>query len=146
MPKMNKSNRNITRVDTSGLAGYVVRMVRKGKRWQKYFGDRKYGGKAKSLAAAKTYRDDLLKKNKSYSRKQLAQMTDHRNKSGIAGVRRAAETEPGGNHVYHSWVAQWSPKPGVRKTKRFSIEKYGEEQAYKMAVKARNKGVREMEN
>lgn len=142
-----QANRNISRIDreTTG-GGYLVRVMRKGKRATKFFPDNEYGGKRKSLVAAKEYRDQLERTMRGYTAKQLSQKQRSNNTSGIVGVRKVYETdyrwesEP----TYGYWVAQWSPKKGVRRTKRFSIEKYGDEEAYRLAVQARKRGVASM--
>jgi hypothetical protein len=66
----------------------------------------------------------------------------------MVGVRYAEETDQrwDSKPVYGYWVAQWSPSKGVRKSARFSVEKYGDDEAYRLAVKARNKGVAAMKD
>jgi hypothetical protein len=51
------------------------------------------------------------------------------NKSGVKGVYQT------GNY----WVAQWSNGNGKRSRRTFSISKYGEEEAFKMACECREK-------
>lgn len=142
------ANRNITRIDreTTG-GGFLVRITRKGKLTSQYFSDGEYGGKRKALVAAKAHRDELEKSKKGYTAKQLAKKTRSNNTSGTVGVRLVTESDPRwpSEPEYQYWVAQWSPKKGVRKTKRFSVDKYGSDEAYRLAVKARKKGVASME-
>ena len=143
-----KANRNITRIDRESTGGgYLVRVMRKGKRVSQYFSDQEYGGKRKALLAARKHRDKLEDKMRGYTAKQLSQIQRSNNTSGIVGVRRAVETDYrwDSEPTYGYWVAQWSPKKGVRRTKRFSIEKYGEDEAYRLAVQARKRGVASME-
>lgn len=141
-------NRNLTRIDRETSGGYVVRIMRKGKLHGDYFSDIDYGSKRKSLIAAKKFRDDLEAKLKGFTNKQKAKRERSNNTSGVVGVRYVEETDKrwDSKPVYGYWVAQWSPAKGVRKTKRFSVEKYGNEEAYRLAVKARNKGVSEMQD
>ncbi len=141
-----KKNRNISRVDTGSTHGFQVRMMRRGYVTEKFFSDSIFGGKRKALAAARELRDELEAESPRYSRKQVARFKSPRNTSGIVGVRLATEVVKSlpSKPVYKYWVAQWSPEPGVRRTRRFSINKYGNDKAYKLAVAARNKGVREM--
>ena len=114
----------------------------------KLFSDSIFGGKRKALAAAREFRDELEAEYPHYSRKQIARKKSERNTSGVVGVRLEKEVA---KHIpskptYKYWVAQWSPKPGVRKTRPFSINKYGDKKAYRMALAARKNGVREMKN
>jgi len=141
------ANRNISRIDRETVGGgFLVRVMRKGKRASQVFLDDDCGGKRKALIAAKKKRDFFEQKMRGYTAKQLSQKERSNNTSGIVGVRRVDETdlrwesEP----TYGYWVAQWSPKKGVRKTKRYSIGKYGEDEAYRLAVLARKRGVASM--
>ena len=120
--------------------------MRKGNRASKYFYDDEYGGKRKALAAAREHRDHLEQKMRGYTAKQLSQKQRSNNTSGIVGVRKVFETDYrwDSEPTYGFWVAQWSPKKGVRKTKRYSIDKYGEAEAYRLAVQARKRGVASM--
>jgi hypothetical protein len=120
--------------------------MRKGKRVTKYFSDADYGGKRKALLAAQKHRDALEQKMRGYTARQLSQKERSNNTSGIVGVRRVEETDYRWNSqpTYGFWVAQWSPRKGVRRTARFSIEKYGEDEAYRLAVQARKRGVASM--
>lgn len=142
-------NRNITRIDTT-TRGYEVRVMRRGKGYCKLFSDSVYRGKAKALKAARKYRDELIERlaSKVITRKQLARRKTKRNYSGVVGVRYVEETERRGEneYTYGYWEAQWSPSPGVRKKRRFSVKKYGNDKATKLAIKARREGVAQMED
>ena len=139
-------NRNLTRIDRETSGGYMVRIMRKGKLHSDYFGDLECGSKRKALIAAKKCRDELEAKLKGFTPKQKAKRERANNTSGVVGVRYAEETDQRweSQPKYGYWVAQWSPSKGVRKTARFSVEKYGDDEAYRLAVKARNKGVAAM--
>jgi len=142
-----QANRNISRIDRETVgSGYLVRVMRKGKRASQFFPDAEYGGKRKALVAAKKQRDLFEQKMRGYTAKQLSQKERSNNTSGIVGIRRVDETDYRweSKPTYGYWVAQWSPKKGVRKTKRYSVEKYGEDEAYRLAVLARKRGVASM--
>ena len=140
------SNRNIIRLDRQTTGGYLVRVTRKGKMRSGYFEDKEYGGKRKALLAAREYRDELESKHKSLTSKQLAKRVRSNNTSGEPGVRYVEEVDQrwDSKPCYGYWIAQWSPRKGVRKTRRFSVLKYGDDEAYRLAVQARRKGVAEM--
>ena len=146
--KANDPNRNITRLDAS-TRGYEVRVMRRGKLHCKLFSASLFGGKRKALTAAREYRDELVEKlaSKAYTRKQLAKRVTSRNTSGIVGVRFVQESDSrsADGVVYEYWEAQWSPSPGVRSKKRFSVKVHGPRNAKKLAIKAREAGVRKME-
>lgn len=61
------------------------------------------------------------------------------NKSGIRGVYRR-EARPG--IAKASWVCEWSDEK--RHTKNFSIDKYGEEEAFRLACDFRENKLKEM--
>ncbi len=124
----------------------MVRVMRRGKMNAGYFSDLVYGSQRKAQTAARKFRDELEAKFKGFTPKQIANKERSNNTSGVVGVRYVEETDPRweSKPVYGYWVAQWSPSAGVRKTARFSVEKYGDDEAYNMAVKARNKGVSAM--
>lgn len=140
--------RNISRIETKSQAGKVyggweVRIQRRGVKTEKFFGDRRYGGKRKSLAAAKEFRDGIEKSAGKYSVKELAEVPSARNKSGVVGVRLHKQKDTRGDFEYHYWywVAQWTNANGKRKTRAFSIHQHGDEEAYRLACQARAKGV-----
>lgn len=53
--------------------------------------------------------------------------------TGINGVRRRVRTRMSGS-TFESWVARYQPLNGARTCREFSIGKYGEEQAKKLAL------------
>lgn len=138
--------RNIMRVDRETVGGWLVRITRKGKLHSQYFSDKVYGGKRKALNAAMQHRDELEAKLKSFTPKQLSKKVRANNTSGTPGVRLVEEKDRrwSSEPTYQYYVAQWSPETGVRKTKRFSVKKYGKKKALELAIKARNKGVNSM--
>lgn len=123
--------------------GWEVRIQRRGKKYEKFFADGRHGGRRAALQAAKLYRDELEKKLRRYTVKELAKNPSVRNRSGIVGVRRALQIEETDEYIYTYtfWIAQWTDGKGKRKTRSFSVDKYGEDEAYRRAIQARNRGV-----
>ncbi len=111
--------------------GYYVRVTRRGKQHAKFFADRQSGGKRKALGAAREHLQVLLEAMPPESRTGIKTI---RNSSGRVGVSRTKSTSRG--HVYSYWQASWS-SGDERKSVKFSINKYGEEKAKRLAVKAR---------
>ena len=69
--------RNISRIDMQGgsgktYGGWEVRMQRKGEKIEKYFSDKKYGGRRGALQAAKTFRDEIEGQYNKYTGEELA--------------------------------------------------------------------------
>lgn len=130
----------ITRMERaeSSTFGWQVRLQRRGMRYAKYFADRGHGGSDASLAAARIWRDRLLKTFAEDDRARVCSRSA-RNSSGVVGVSKVTITGPNGV-TYYFWQATWSPAPGQRRSIRFSVKKHGEEEAFKLAVQARQNG------
>lgn len=118
--------------------GYYVRVTRNGNTKSKFFADKSQGGKRKALKAAKECQAELLEWANSQDKKQPK--PGSRNKSGIVGVNRAKN-----RNGEEYWQAAWVDSSGTRKNAKFSVKKYGEEKAMKMAKKARKDGMKERE-
>lgn len=144
--KAKKPNRNISRVETGATCGYQVRLKRGSQSWSKLFSDGVWGGKRRALAAAREYRDELEEQTKHLaSRKSAALKNKGRTETKRAGVRFVVQYEPeSAKGYYEYYVAQWSPEPGTRKTKRFSVNKYGKRRALQLAIAAREQGVNQI--
>ena len=141
-----KSKKGISRIDSGATHGWFVRGYRNGKTYSKHFSDRKCGGKGKAQKLAKAYRDVLnaeLKTIPKKPRKRRIFTIDSRNTTGELGVSRTVKKSPNGNtHEYY--IAGWRAEDKKLKRASFSINKYGEEKAFKMAVDHRRKMMREI--
>lgn len=140
----------VTRVDNpnSRTHGWLVTIQRRGVIFRKQFSDGVLGGKTRSLTAAKAYRDDILAKYPPLSKREHAEILKKNNKSGVVGVCRYCASETSGRPNADKrwfWVASWVLPDGRAKRVKFSIRKYGEEDAFKLAVKARRCAVRQMQ-
>jgi len=131
----------ITRVDheRSRTHAWRVTIQRHGKIFVGHFSDGVYGGKQKALAAAKRYRDELLAKYPPLSRREYCAILRRNNRSGLAGVSFHAEViETGRGPVERRfWIARLPLEPWRTKLVKFSVAKYGAEEAFRRAVKAR---------
>jgi len=99
----------------------------------------------KSFAAAKGYRDEVITNHPPFSMREYSNIVKKNNRSGVVGVCRycASETRdlPEDKQRWF-WVASWPLPDGRRKRVKFSVKKYGEEGAFKMALKARKDALR----
>jgi hypothetical protein len=144
-------NRNITRAvsyDEDGnqrSAGWMVRFNRRGKSYQSFFGDSKHGGEKKSLAAARADRDAKEPKYRMSTPAERLAAMKRRNTSGVIGVRWAERTIKKAKKTYTFLFATpaWTGVKGQRHTAAFSVLKYGKKEAWALACKARDKGVKE---
>ncbi|HKG21745.1 MAG TPA: AP2 domain-containing protein, partial [Blastocatellia bacterium] len=117
--------------------GYYVRLSRRGKMESKFFADKSNGGKRAALRAARQYEAELAERAALGGKKREAKSV--RNTSGKVGVSRS--TSRSGDRVYEYWQASWNDSKGERRSAKFSVNKYGEEKARRMAVKARREGL-----
>ena len=122
--------------------GFYVRITHNGKQQQKFFSDKTYKGKNKALAAARKYRDSLVAKLPKSKQEEVSRPRRKLKKSGQTGVTHVIAKAPSGNKEYNYWQASWEDKSGVRKTAKFSFDRYGEKEALRMAINARRAGMR----
>lgn len=140
--------RNITRVESESHSGrchggWEVRIQRQRIKRSRYFADAIYGGKLAALREAKKHRDQLEVELGKMNVAQRATTPSIRNHSGVVGVRRHQQKDRRGDFVYLSdcWIAQWTDGHGRRKTRSFSVGKFGEDEAFRLACEARDAGV-----
>ncbi|CAN5728065.1 hypothetical protein BH24ACI2_BH24ACI2_01630 [soil metagenome] len=121
--------RGIYRVNYPSHNGIRVYLKFKDTEYQKVFP--LTGGERKALARARRWRKEKLREiqNSPEANNPLKKMQSN-NKSGIAGVRR------GKTAWSEVWSATWTEN-GRQFHRSFSIEKFGEEEAFKLACKAR---------
>ncbi|HEX8186190.1 MAG TPA: AP2 domain-containing protein [Blastocatellia bacterium] len=121
--------------------GYYVRVTRNGKTESKYFPDRASGGKRAARRAAKEYEADLLEKASLL--KKRPPKPSARNTSGKVGISRTSYRY--GAEASEYWQAAWVDHKGRRRSAKYSIKKYGEDKAKRLALKARRQGLLERE-
>ncbi len=141
-----KANKGISRIDSGSTHGWFVRGYRNGKTYSKLFSDKKSGGKGKARALAKAYREELnaeLEQIPKAQRVRRIVLSDSRNKTGELGVSRITKRSTAGK-PYEVFSVSWRPEPGIQKCTSFSINKYGEKKAFKLAVDHRRKMMREI--
>lgn len=140
----------ISRVDNeaSRTHGWLVTIQRRGVIHRKHFSDGVFGGKQKAFAAAKQFRDEIIAKHPPFSLREYSSIVKKNNRSGVVGVCRycASETRdmPEDKQRWF-WVASWPLPSGKRKRVKFSVNKYGEDGAFKMALKARKDALKRLD-
>lgn len=134
--------------EVSRTHGWLVTIQRRGNIFRKHFSDGVFGGRQKAFNAAKDYRDDVIEKHRPFSLREYSNIVKKNNRSGVVGVCRycASETRdlPPEQQRWF-WVASWPLPSGQRKRVKFSVNKYGEEAAFKLALKARREAMRTLE-
>ena len=108
--------------------------------FQKFFADHVWGGNVGARVAAQAWRDDILRRYPPMSKAELSEQLRKHNTSGSPGVYRKImrKTTKNGNVVIHPmWQAQTPLSVVPFQSRSFSVAKFGEEEAYWMAVEAR---------
>ena len=116
---------------------YMVRIMRQGKMYQKNFSKKRHGGWGKAKKAAAEWRDEQLKILPPKMMNAEGRMSA-RNTSGVVGVTLSAASfnDERGEREYWSWKSKWPDckfKGGIG----WSVIKYGEEDAFALAVLSR---------
>ena len=139
-----KGTPGISRIDRKAKRtyGFSARLRRKGKTHAKFFSDGVHGGRRWALEAAQEHYRQLLDEHGVMTRQLRAQILRRKGVSGLVGVQKVIVKKRGRQLIY--WKAVWSPRPNVVRRKRFSPRLYGARQARALAIRARNKGVRNM--
>ncbi len=129
--------------DRSRTHCWVVRLQRRHRIWRRFFSDGAYGGKAKALRAARTYRDEILAAHPPMTRADYAAIVRGSNRSGVPGVcRYVATMKTLGKPVARAyWIAFWTLPNGKSARRKFSVAKHGEAGALKRAKAARRQAL-----
>jgi len=137
----------VTRLDqeASGTHGWLVRWQRGGVRGSRFFSDGLWGGREAALDRALRFRERLVAKAGRRDEARGASSSSHtgpgaRNRSGVVGVARVVQRSAAGME-YTFWQASWTRPDGARETVRFSVLKYGEEDAFARACRARREAL-----
>lgn len=141
---MAKALKGITRIEYEGepTRGWMVRICRDGVRQQKFFGDRAYGGKTKSLAVAKECYADWLAKAPPI--KSTRDQLTSRNSSGVVGVHLVRNLDSRWeNAESFGYCASWITEDGVRQKISFAWKRYGKKNAWELACFARKNQIPE---
>lgn len=133
-------NYAIARIDLpdAGTHGWQVRLQRRGVKYAKYFSDRGHGGRLEAFELARHWRDALLRRLAEDESVRVCRRSS-RNSSGVVGVSKVTVVASNG-FEYLFWQATWSPEPGKRRCVKFSVKRYGDRQAFELAVQARRQG------
>ncbi len=130
--------KNITRIDhpAKRTFGYNVRIAWKGQKHGKFFSDGVYGDRLAALDAAVEWRNTTEKAIGKPRTEHPVSGWNSRNKTGVVGIRRCL------NKGIDTFEVSWIIYEGRRRraAARFSIRKYGEKRAFKLAIRARQRG------
>lgn len=137
--------KGISRMDHGRTHGWFVRAYRNYKVYSKLFSDRKFGGKNKALAEAKTYLARLESEiaKEPAIRKPFRTKAQPNNKLGVVGVSETAK-KSGSGKLMPCFTVYWRGDDGKARNYAFYFSRYGSrDAALKAAVAHRRKLERE---
>lgn len=116
-----------------------VTFERRSVTYDRTFPDAVHGGAECALIAARAWRDEQLAQATGWQKREVSNKRRPNNTSGVPGVylREMQRLRKDGIARYTLWIAL-SPE-GVRpfRSRSFSVERYGNERAFALAVQAR---------
>ena len=124
-----------------GKEGTRFRIVihHNGETIQEYFFFGAKRSEADARAAAVTRWKELRKTLPVITRVAFAEIERRKSRTGVVGVTRVTTKSKG--FEYDFWRATWTGRRGERHIRVFSVNKYGEDEAKKLAIKARRDGL-----
>lgn len=132
---MDKGLYAISRIQAKpGIWCWSVAFRRRGHHYYKSFYDVRRGGPEQALAAAIAWRDAQLARVATLGMREFCRLRRTNNSSGVPGVQFVRRnSQPEG-----FWQARLKLSNGRELTKAFSVKRYGEREAFRLAVDARN--------
>jgi hypothetical protein len=118
---------------------WAVRVLRGGRYHVGHFADATFGGRREALTAARRFRDQLFRTIDPDTRVRRRVPKGSRNETRKVGV--AFEVYEVDGRRYQRYVAHWKDEDGRSRRRRFSVGKYGDALAFKLAATARNEAV-----
>lgn len=122
--------------------GWLARYTREGVTFNQLFTDSKFGGEDESFEAAKKWHEEIREIFPPMSRRDFMRQKKATNTSGYVGAFKTTKTvkKPNGlEYTYDIWIATWIDDNGKKKSKQFSIQMYGDEEAKRLAIAYREK-------
>lgn len=136
---MARRAKGVIRIDGTSTHGWQVRVYRGGKTHSRLFSDRTYGGKAEAFEAALAFRRELAAEIAAQPAPEPARRlvrANRLNQTGVTGISRTVKRDRRG--IEHEvYAVSWNPRPGVARSTSFSIKRYGEDTAFRMACQKR---------
>lgn len=130
-----ESTRGISRMNyESTKNGWLVRYTTEGVTFNKLFSDSNYGSSEASLAAAEKFFDEIRTLFPPPTWEEFIKKMGVDPESGVVGVGRRRHRHK--DKYYYFWEARAS-LDGKEVKRRFSVAKYGEEEAKRLAIATR---------
>ena len=136
---MARRAKGVIRIDSGSTHGWQVRVYRDGKTYSRLFSDRKHGGRVLAFEAAVAYRSELEDEVAALpAAPPTRRLIRHNrsNTSGVIGISRTHKRDRRGI-AHEVYAVSWNPEPGVARGTSFSIKRYGEDTAFRLACQLR---------
>ncbi|CAN5191710.1 hypothetical protein BH20GEM3_BH20GEM3_14160 [soil metagenome] len=135
-------HKGISRIDQprKRTHGWYVRVTFRGEQRAKFLGDATHGGKRKALREAVRVRNRLERELGKPRTDRTVVTRSPRSGTGVIGVQRAQRRDrgPGGKPVIRDvYVVTWHPTPHTTRRTTVSVDRYGEEEAFRRACELR---------
>ncbi len=142
-------HKSISRIDTPSKRthGWYVRVYFNRTMHSKFFSDSLYGDSEAALEEAIRYRDEVERKVGKPRTDRHVVTASPRNQSGVIGVQRKikrSRSRHGKMTECEVYEVTWNPEPNVIRRTSVSIDRYGEEEAFRRACTIRREKEREM--
>jgi hypothetical protein len=128
-------------------AVYRVSFTRGGKTTARPFRETEYGGARAALKAARAWRDSMTQALLPETKKAFSQRVKPNNTSGVPGVylKRQVVRRGDWSGEYVFWQAQTPQAVRPFRSRSFSVDRYGNDKAFALAVQARAEFVAQVE-
>lgn len=123
---------------------FRILLMRNKNSFQEYFYFRGKVAEAAARASAIQRWREITSAYPPMTKRRFREILRRPNDSGIAGVTRIVTKVKGGE--YEFWKATWTDIKGKRTSQQFSVNKFGERKAKKMAIAARKEALDELED
>ena len=138
--------KNISRIDDYRKKQHCwyVRVNWKKQYYARQFSDKQYDGKARALEAAIEYRNQVEREIGKPRSERLVLGSPRPSNTGQRGIRRikVKQRKRGKDYWWDVYQVTYHPAPGVTKRTSVSIQKYGEEEAFRKACAIRESAER----
>lgn len=135
--------KGISRIDSQNTHGWFVRKYHQGRTISKFFSDSRYQSQSQALAAAQSYRAKLDEKYPAPASTAFRVAAQKNSSTGVVGVSETFMRSRNGRKT-PCFTVTWRPEKGVSRTKKFSINAYGRDEAFRRAVEFRREREAEM--
>ncbi len=136
---MSRREKGVIRIDGGSTHGWQVRVYRDGTTHSRLFSDRRHGGRDGAFEAAVAHRETLVATVADLPAAPPVRRlipANRLNQTGVTGISRTVKRDRRG--VEHEvYAVSWAPTPGTARSTSFSIKRYGEDTAFRLACERR---------